>query len=157
MAEKVFQVHHSFDMVQFIVGYRVHGIHVLLHFIPDRFGGFADFQPNEVTAVGHDRTDFTVAQVENFFYNVLFYFLDFTVFSTFLNDCFNFFFGHFIFGRSMKSVSRITAWVLAESNQTKGEAILDSTSMGRAINRAIFSGAFIPRCFGTSSPNIKVR
>ena len=29
--------------------------------------------------------------------------LDFTVFSTFLNDCFNFFFGHFIFGRSMKS------------------------------------------------------
>ena len=103
MAEKVFQVHHSFDVVQFIVGYRIHGIHVLLHFIPDRFGGFADFQPNEVTAMGHDRTDFTVAQVENFFYNVLFYFLDFTVFSTFLNDCFNFFFGHFIFCRGMKT------------------------------------------------------
>ena len=53
--------------------------------------------------MGHDRTDFTVAQVENFFYNVLFYFLDFTVFSTFLNDCFNFFFGHFIFCRGMKT------------------------------------------------------
>ena len=47
--------------------------------------------------------------------------------------------------------------VLLESNQTKGEAIIANTFIGRAINLATASATLKPIRFGTSSPKIIVR
>ena len=93
-AEQVLEVDYSDDRVEVAVGYGVGVEQVVLDDVLDLVAGGVRVEPYHVAAVGHDRSDVAIAQVEHAFDDVLLDLFDLAFGGAFLNDRLDLFLGY---------------------------------------------------------------